>query len=172
MVQLRAPSCCTEDAEYFLSIHLFCICSALGMPFLQMLPLAFPSRITQIICDNQEKEKYKIHQNKIKVKRKKKAQLSMVWCSSSFRRDKTRQWGKPWCCKPIVLVCVLFVELQTQIFNKDPSSLTPVHPHHPFIWWLFYLNLSTSAHEPASSSSSSPFSKFSQAICDLKEALK
>ena len=51
MVQLRAPSCCTEDAEYFLSIHLFCICSALGMPFLQMLPLAFPSRITQIICD-------------------------------------------------------------------------------------------------------------------------
>lgn len=78
MVQLRAPSWCTEDAEHFLSIHLSCICSAFGMPFLQMLPLAFPSRITQIICDNQEKEKYKIHQNKIKVKRKKKAHLSMV----------------------------------------------------------------------------------------------
>ena len=78
MVQLGAPSCCTEDAESVPSIHLSCIYSALGMPFLQMLPLAFPSRITQIICDNQEKEKYKIHQNKIKVKRKKKAQLSMV----------------------------------------------------------------------------------------------
>lgn len=78
MVQLRAPSCCTEDAERFLSTHLSCICSALGMPFLQMLPLAFPSRITQIIRDNQEKEKDKIHQNKIKVKKKKKARLSMV----------------------------------------------------------------------------------------------
>lgn len=74
----KHPLVTLEDAEHVLCNHLSCMCSAPGMPFLQMLPMAFPSRITQIICDQQEKEKYKIHQNKTKVKRKEEAQTSMV----------------------------------------------------------------------------------------------
>lgn len=49
------------------------------MPFLHMLPMTFPSRITEIICDQQEKQKYRIHQNKTNVKRKEETQMGMGW---------------------------------------------------------------------------------------------
>lgn len=47
------------------------------MPFLQMLPVTFPSKITEIICDQQAKGNRGIHQNETKVKRKEETQMSM-----------------------------------------------------------------------------------------------
>lgn len=65
------------DAEHILSNCLSYTFSALGMPFLQMLPVTFPSKITEIICDQQAKGNRGIHQNETKVKRKEETQMSM-----------------------------------------------------------------------------------------------
>lgn len=48
-----------RDSEHILAKNLSCTCSALGVPFLHMLPMAFSLRMTEITHDQQEKQKYR-----------------------------------------------------------------------------------------------------------------
>lgn len=84
------------DAENILSHPLSHTFSTLVMPFLKMLPVAFLSRITEIIYDQPEKRSVGISWNN-QSERKKEVQMSMDGFDAAlpFTRDKTRQWGRP-----------------------------------------------------------------------------
>lgn len=68
--------------------------------------MAFPPRVTEIVCDRPEKEKrrIRIYQNKTEVEKKKEAQMSLgLLLLFLSEGTKPRQWGKPWYLKPVVL---------------------------------------------------------------------